>query len=140
MPRQEPTSLHDYVFGVAFGDQSWRARSACRDSSPTIVEMFTCDEQETFELAGETVSGYHVQQYLITTYCHTCPVQWECARHAVQHEVEPGLDRLTGAWAMLRRDLRWLARQDDPLGFIDAAKMADTPVSIAVQDARTTAV
>ena len=44
--------------------------------------------------------------------------------------------RYTGAWAMLRRDLRWLARLDDPLGFIDTAKVEGVAVSVAVRDAR----
>lgn len=133
MASPEPSSLRDYINSVAYGDQSWRSRSKCRDSSPQIVEMFTCDEQASFELFGEQVSGYHIQQYLVTEYCHTCPVQWECARHAVQHEMD---DRYTGAWAMLRRDLRWLAQRDDALGFIDAAKVAEVPISVAVRDAR----
>lgn len=133
MPNAKPTSLRDYITGVASGDQSWRDRSACRNSSPTIVAMFTCAEDETFELFGKRLSGFDVQTYLVAEYCHPCPVQWECARHAVQHEMD---SRYTGAWAMLRRDLRWLAKRDDPLGFIDGAKVEAVPVSIAVRDAR----
>lgn len=133
MPRARPTPLRDYITGVVSGDQTWRERSACRDSSPTIVAMFTCAEDETFELFDKQVSGFDVQTYLVTEYCQTCPVQWECARHAIQHEMDP---RYTGAWAMLRRDLRWLARLDDPLGFIDAAKVAEISISVAVRSAR----
>lgn len=142
MQRTTPTSLRDYIVGVASGDQTWRHKSACRDSSPTIVSMFTCSEDDTFELFGKQVSGYHVQTYLVTEYCHTCPVQWECARYAVQNEVDPKYLRagggwdFSGAWAMLRRDLRWLAKSPDPLGLIDQAKMDNVPVSVAVRDAR----
>jgi len=133
MKREEPTSLRDYIFEVAIGDQKWRDRAACKSSNPTIVRMFTCDEQTMFELAGKRVSGFHIQQYLVAEYCRSCPVQWECCRHAIQYEMD---ERFTGAWSMLRRDLRWLHAQPDPLGFIDKAKLADVPVSIAVQDAR----
>ncbi len=134
MPTSEERS--DYINRVAFRDETWRLRSACRNSSPQIVTMFTCTEDETFEMFDKQIDGYHIQCYLVESYCRTCPVQWECARHAIEvEEVEAG-DRSTGAWAMTRRDRRWLFKQSNALGIIDQAHWDGVPVSVAVADAR----
>lgn len=129
----DPQSLEDYTTSVAYLDDSWRKLSACRGASPEIVTMFTSTEDERFEFAGHKFSGLDAQIYLVEAYCHTCPVQWECARHAIL--VEEG-KRTTGAWAMTKRDRGWLGRQPDALSIIDVAKLEDVPVHQAVADAR----
>lgn len=85
---------------------------------------------------GQKVYGVDIQQYLVETRCQTCVVQWECARQGVAYEEVEAGDRSTGAWAMLRRDRRWLAQQPDALGLIDLAKLHDVPVSIMVMRVR----
>lgn len=125
-----------YIQAVVTRDDSWRQHSACRDSGPERVAMFTCTEDEEFEILGRKVNGFDVQSYLVEAYCLTCPVQWECAREAVFYEETEGGDRSTGAWAMTRRDRRWLARQPDAKGIIDGAKWDGIPISRAVADAR----
>lgn len=117
-------------------DWDWRERAACRGAGPQRVAMFTCLEDETFDIFGEKLSGYDVQCFLVDTYCRTCPVQWECARWGVEVEEYEAGDRSTGAWAMPRRDRRWLAQHPACLGIIDQAKVDGVPVSEAVADAR----
>lgn len=129
----EPQDLSAYVDSIAFLNDEWRKLSACRGASTEIVRMFTCTEDETFEFAGRRFTGLDAQTYLVEAYCQTCPVQWECARHAIV--VEEG-QRTTGAWAMTKRDRGWLARQPDGLSIIDAAKVDDVPVHVAVASAR----
>lgn len=125
-----------YIETVVSRDGAWRKRSACRGANPEIVTMFTCTEDEDFEILGRKVNGFDVQSYLVEAYCLACPVQWECAREAVVYEEAEGGDRSTGAWAMTRRDRRWLAKQPDALGIIDQARWDGIPVSRAVADAR----
>lgn len=98
--------------------------------------MFTCTEDEEFDVLGNRVFGFDVQTYLVEAYCLECTVQWECAREAVEIEEVEGGDRSTGAWAMTRRDRRWLAAQPRAFGIIDQAKWDNVPVSVAVRDAR----
>ena len=124
----------EYVRSVVYRDETWRADAMCRGASTEVVTMFTCTEDERFVVLGRQVWGYDVQCYLVEAYCEPCPVQWECARHGV--EVEELEDRSTGAWAMTRRDRRWLAKQPDAFKIIDQAKFDDVPVHVAVAAAR----
>jgi hypothetical protein len=133
---QTGQSLADYVRTITERDGKWRLRAHCRGASSQVVEMFTCLEDEDFEILGRHVTGFDVQTYLVEAYCHLCEVQWECAREAVVFEEREGGDRSTGAWAMTRRDRRWLAKQPDALGIIDRAKVDGVPVSVAIADIR----
>lgn len=127
-----PQTVPEYVDSVVYDDDGWRERAACRHSSAEIVHMFTCTEDEEFEMFGQKVYGVDVQQYLVESRCHDCVVQWECARQGVAFEETEAGDRSTGAWAMLRRDRRWLASQPDALGLIDLAKRDNIPVAVMV--------
>lgn len=135
----EPTPLNEYIDWCAElpSDRAhtWMLDANCRGAGPSRVAMFTCLEDETFEVCGEELSGYDVQCYLVESYCRTCPVQWECARNGLEVEERDGGDRSTGAWAMPRRDRRWLSQHPGALGIIDRAKANMEPVWDAVADA-----
>lgn len=131
----DESSVAEYVRRITHRDEVWRRDAACRNSSAEVVTMFTCTEDESFERNGMKVAGVVVQRYLVDTFCHGCPVQWECAHTGLVEEADAG-DRSTGAWAMIRSDRRWLFKQDDALGIIDHAKMASIPVHEAVAKAR----
>lgn len=126
-----------YIERVAYRDESWRLDAACRNVSPEVNRMFTCLESDRFDTVdGGKVDGFDVQTYLVEVYCLGCPVQWECARDALTSEADLFGDFSTGAWAMTRRDRRWLVEQPDALGIIDAAKWDGVPVAVAVAEAR----
>lgn len=126
---------YDYAEVIATRSDVWRDRATCRDSSPEVVTMFTCTEDEKFEQGGVVVTGAVVQGYLLEAYCAGCPVQWECAHAGLVEEADAG-DRSTGVWAMMRSDRRWLSKQDDALGIIDLAYLNGTPVQEAVAEER----
>ena len=121
-------TTEEYVASIVARDFTWQSDALCAGSPPAVVTMFTCTEDEAFEMNGRAFTGYDIQCYLVDSFCRHCPVQWECARFGLEEEAEMG-DRTTGAWGMTRRDRRWLHKRDDALGQVDLAKANGEPVA-----------
>lgn len=122
--------LGEYARRILSGDLSWQEHGACVGVSPEVTKMFVCIEEEEFTHGAATATGLQAQKYVVETFCQGCAVQWECARFACEFE-EP-----IGVWGLTMRDRRWLMKQRNPLGIIDAARLEGVPVSILVNERR----
>ena len=140
-----PDEQHDYVKRVVTRDETWRLNANCRDGGPQLVDLFCCLEDDLYVNRGGfpvrvdapkrreiPITGLSMQQYVVGALCVPCPVQWECARHALEHEADN--KRSTGAWSMTRRDLRWLAGRSDAMQIVDTARYEGVAVSIRVEE------
>lgn len=126
--------LAAYAQRVVGMDSTWMTHAVCRGLDQAKKAWFTCITRDELWIAGSRTNGYEAHKHAVNI-CFNCPVQWECARWAVEVEEE------VGVWGMFPADLGWL--QDhaaNPLGIIDTARVAEEPVQVAVQRARAVAV
>lgn len=122
-------SLREYALRVAGRDDTWKKRSLCLDQ-PEFAGSFTADEDDMLvDGDNEWVTGYEAQKRVVEQFCFHCPVQWECARWGVEVNEE------VGVYALTVRERRWLInnRAETALTLIDEARIAGTPVQVAVR-------
>lgn len=77
----------------------WNLGSCFR--SELVDKAWTCGEHGKIKISGHYVKCSELTEMAVMI-CQTCPVQYDCARYAVDYE-EPA-----GTWAMHRRHLEWL--------------------------------
>jgi len=115
-------------------DRSWTSRAMCHqwryDDDPANdnprPSPWHATRDTRIEIGGVEVSGHEMTRVALL-YCFACPVQWDCARFAVE-----GLCK-AGTWAMRIVALNRL--QDDipgALAMLHEAEDAGVPVQVAV--------
>ncbi len=118
----------------------WHDEARCRSDAISrasskkggLPSLWLVKTDETYVFVGRRTSGAKLIE-LALLECAMCPVQWDCARFAVQVR-EP-----LGTWAMSIEDREWL--QDQPIDadvFIKQAESDCRPIQHAVRDARAT--
>jgi hypothetical protein len=117
---------------AAFGlDRSWADRAPCRawigdeDPKPTPWQVSKL----------QTIGGIRGSELIkmALMVCHTCVVQYDCARYAVEGKMQ------AGTWAMGITNLKWLQEQDDWVDHIAIAADLHTPIDEYISDVRLTA-
>lgn len=141
-PRREPdadvVASYGLLVGYAFGlNTEWHAKARCKDwrranplgpngegkRSPWVISTTIIDVLVDGVSARELVE-------LALFHCQACPVQYACARYAVEGEMR------ASTWAMPIQNLIWLQKQPDALEIIDIAEDAGEPVQVIVRDFR----
>jgi hypothetical protein len=129
MPESALDQLLSYGLRVQGRDRSWMEEGSCQGHRLVRYKLFTCDEHDEITIAGTQISGLEAQR-LAEAICFNCPVQWECARWALDVEEEAGV------WSMTMRDMRWLRRRAHPRAIVDQAKANGEPVQVIVRRLR----
>jgi hypothetical protein len=114
-------------------DLSWSKDGKCRTSGQGNTP-WTILPKETITLGKHIVEG-KVLIAMALEVCRGCPVQWDCARHAL--ESAPHDYYIWGTWGAKMEDLRWLKRQADGLGRIEDAHETNEPVQVMIKRERT---
>lgn len=124
------------LLAAALGlDRGWTKRAACRgwryDDDPDGAMM----RPSPWHLAPGDVdpanrerTAYEMVKVALMI-CHGCPVQWDCARYAIEGQMR------AGTWAMPISVLRSMSRPaniERSLAQIDAAEAEGFPVQVAV--------
>jgi hypothetical protein len=115
-------------------DLSWAKEGKCQTSDGQPKAAWTILPREKVRLGKELVEG-KVLIAMAVEVCRGCPVQWDCARHAL--DSAPNGDYIWGTWGARMEDLRW-AKRLGAVGveLIEAARLAREPVQVVLRDAR----
>jgi hypothetical protein len=107
-------------------DRSWVEDARCRKNTDG-VPGFAWTVVKTDR--GPLLQGRPAEAWITmaVSICKACPVQYDCARFAVQ------VDERYGTWSMDIRDLSWLKGRDNWNAIVDAAESTSTPIATAVQ-------
>lgn len=114
-------------------DLSWSKDGKCRTSGQGNTP-WTILPKETITLGKDVVEG-KVLIAMALEVCRGCPVQWDCARHAI--ESAPHDYYIWGTWGAKMEDLRWLKRQADGLDRLGQASNNHEPVQVMIKRQRT---
>jgi len=120
-----------YIRVIQDVDQEWMVQGYCRHDDGKTNVAWSVRPGETVSLGG---SSKYLGSELIAyaeAVCEMCPVQWQCARFAIQTEVG------VGTWGMGFELLKWLRESEhEPLAAVDAADAEDVPVQVAIRRLR----
>ena len=111
-------------------DRSWTERAAClgwatqAPGRPTPWQV-----GPGRRAAGSDVSNSELVK-LALLICRGCPVQYDCARYAVEGMM------LAGTWGMPLTALEWLRKQDDWEELVEFAETVGAPIQDVVADVR----
>lgn len=129
------STLPNYVTRSHNVDASWTEDAKCKGlsgatDSPWYNAWFI--EPSGKQRIGDAIVRGEELIKVALDICMHCPVQWQCARWALEVE-EP-----QGTWGLPFDDLRWLRRQfgDQAAGVIDRAEGLDDPVQVHVKRLR----
>ena len=121
-----------YVLRARGRDRSWMSQGSCspENRSWSVGKMtWMVPRGETRVVDGVKYVGDE-QERIALKICGTCPMQWQCARWAVE------VQEASGTWAMPLNSLRWMLKQDDALLIVDNARVNEIPVARAVEVVR----
>lgn len=109
---------------------AWKEQARCRPSSSDVgLPRFawTVDPKDT----GKHLLGRPAKAWvaLAVLECRNCPVQYDCARFALQ------VNEKWGTWSMHIDDLKRLQAHPRQNAIIAAAELAGIPVQVAVRRA-----
>ena len=116
-------------------DQSldWRAQGACRGYDGELRLAWSVLPKEEIVMGSSVYLGAHLIA-LALEYCKVCPVQYSCARYALN--TAPSHTYIWGTWGAPMNDLRWLKRTGIGDDVIDDAEARGVPVQVAVSETR----
>lgn len=110
-------------------ERTWMQHGLCRTGKlPSWA--WRCGEDGEVELAGRMVERAEITKMAVMI-CQTCPVQWSCARFAIDTEAQ------LCTYGCRRRHMRWLQEDIeywDAMLILDDAEKLGIPVEIAVRD------
>lgn len=118
-----------------FLDRDWMSRGKCRqwvykDDPEKLIHRPSPWHvaNKGVEVAGEMVSGQELVKVALLI-CFSCPVQWDCARYAVEGQMKGG------TWSMRITALRDLQNAGPEVAFalIDRARAEGVPMQVAVR-------
>lgn len=113
---------------------SWKSKGRCHSASrPAEVPGFawTVEAKDKGPLLLGRPAAAWIKMALMV--CNNCPVQYECARWAIE------VDERWGTWAMPIEELHWLKKRAHGR-IIDAAEDLGVPVQVAVRTAHAASV
>jgi hypothetical protein len=109
-------------------DRSWVDRAKCRNNENLPGFAWTIEVRDS-RMMGKppkrvTARALH---RLALKECLLCPVQWECAKYAID------TDAVVGVWGARLEDLRWLACHSEWRDILVLAKEHAVPVQTIAQ-------
>lgn len=115
----------------------FRTEGSCNAHHLGKYQAWLCGEFGTVVVDGKTIKAAELTKMAVMI-CQSCPVQYRCARFAIESGEE------WGTWAMRRRNLNWLIGFEmteeqrpvttrEAIALIDEAELAGTPVEIFVR-------
>jgi Transcription factor WhiB len=113
-------------------DLTWQAEGKCRNYDGELRVAWSILPKEEITFGSSTYLGAHLIAIALE-YCRVCPVQYDCARYAVQ--TAPSHTYIWGTWGASMNDLRWLKRQGST-AIVDDAETHGVPVQVALREAR----
>lgn len=117
--------LETLTFELWLEAEQWMVYGSCR-TGKLPMEAWQCGEDGEIEIAGRSVKCAEVTK-LAVMICQSCPVQWSCARFAIETEAE------WATYGCRRRHMRWLQEMPywDAMLIINDAEKNGTPVEVA---------
>lgn len=106
-------------------DRTFYKDALCRQEKVIPRISWTAEIKRSYEIEGQKHSGYSLIK-MACTICKDCPVQWECARAAINGE------ELVGTWSDRIENIKWLSRQPDWEKSMAAAEKANVPVQTLI--------
>lgn len=114
-------------------DTDWKAYGKCRqwryedDPDGVIFRPSPWHGATKSIIVGDTKVSPREMVKVALSFCHGCPVQWDCARFAVA-----GLSQ-AGVWSMSIKKLKALQRNPErAMALIHDAQDTETPMQVAV--------
>lgn len=147
----EDEPVDDFNWAEEFGvfiaaavglDKTWMPKGKCQqwryedglDDHPTLRFRPTpwhVGSSSKVQVGAGHISGRELSAVALLI-CHSCPVQWDCARYAIRGRIQ------AGTWAMkisYLRDLQleWQRAGVDVFAIIDDAQVQGVPVQVAIE-------
>jgi hypothetical protein len=110
---------------VAEAEWTWQEESYCRNVTREVRYAWRIEAHETVTLGRSVYTGIELMAYA-SAVCERCPVQWDCARFAIQ------VQATIGTWGGVEPvELRKAVRKTPNL--ISLAEDAGVPIQVAVR-------
>ncbi len=112
-------------------DRAYYSKALCRTVNDTPKLAWVAEPSGKYRLGENAYRGEKLIEMALTV-CAVCPVQWTCARAAIDG------DERAGTWAAPMADLRWLraAHPKQWRTIVDVAEAEGIPVHVAIRTAR----
>jgi hypothetical protein len=118
-----------YIRAAVGQDLSWKERAKCRGQGVEMGGIWLLEDNDIVEFGESRYTGKVITEMALT-WCSVCPVQYDCARFGVITGAK------VGTYGVHLDLLKWLMKRSDWAQIISRAEHTDTPVHLAVRQAK----